>query len=70
MEAYQQRVIDEKVALDEKLAKLTEFVGSAAYEVLDNVDRFLLCRQRDAMVDYSRILEQRIERFAASSEIG
>lgn len=64
MEAYQQRMVDEKKALDEKLDALGSFiVGSHEFASLAKEDKMLLRAQRDAMRDYSNVLEKRIARF-------
>lgn len=60
---YQQRVIDEKVELDEKIAKLEAFLITPTFLDLGINDRILLNRQCDAMRAYSDILGRRIERF-------
>lgn len=63
MKEYQQRVVDEKTALEEKLVKLRVFLDSEAFLTLDNEDRFLLSRQEEAMSAYLDILVARIKRF-------
>ena len=59
--AYQVRVIEEKVALDEKLGKLQHFLESDASSTAK--DRVLLVEQANAMGIYSAILGQRIQGF-------
>lgn len=64
MEDWQQRVVDEKTELDEKIGKLSVFVRSDAYHSLENgMDKDLLDDQLNAMEVYSNILAERIERF-------
>jgi hypothetical protein len=63
MKAYQQRVINEKSCLDDKLGKLTKFIESDEFDALEDDDRKLLVKQEDAMSIYSEILEDRIKRF-------
>lgn len=64
MQPHEQRVIDEKEELDEKLAKLIAFTGaSPIFASLPLADQELLCEQRTVMSRYSDILEQRIARF-------
>lgn len=63
MSPHEQRVIDEKNALDEKLIKLSAFVRTEEFYALDTEDRQLLRRQREVMLDYSDILGDRIARF-------
>lgn len=62
-EDYQQRVVDERVELEEKLLKLQTFLISEKSNSLDSVDRKLLTRQAAIMLDYSEILSERIDRF-------
>lgn len=64
MQDFQQRVIDEKEALGEKLQKLMNFIDGSIFRTLDPEDRKLLQDQRDRMGEYSDILERRIARFA------
>ena len=64
MEDYQQRVIDEKEALDEKIEKLSTFIGSKLFETLNNDGQdILLQEQLSHMIAYSSVLEKRIELF-------
>jgi uncharacterized protein len=56
MEGWQQRVIDEKRALDERLAKLVAFLSKGEPDEL-------LWRQKVLMKEYSYILGERIKRF-------
>lgn len=63
MEAYQQRVIDEKKALDEKIEKLDAFLDTDLFRSLSPDDGSLLMNQQHHMKAYSQVLAQRIERF-------
>jgi hypothetical protein len=64
MQPHQQRVVDEKKELDEKLDKLKTFIGtSRVFEGLPADERFQLGRQFDVMAEYSAILSQRIAAF-------
>lgn len=65
MQPWQQRVVDEKRELDERLEKLTAFIASPAMHPLDEADCHLLRCQREAMWQYSGVLQRRIERFAS-----
>lgn len=66
MDAYQQRVVDEKDELDRRLVKLRAFIdGPDTYAQLPTEDRKLLWQQWQAMLEYSDILGQRIARFAS-----
>lgn len=62
--AHQQRVIDEKAALDEKIAALHKFLYfNPIFETISTEERKWLRLQRDVMLRYSYILEKRIELF-------
>ena len=57
---HQQRVVDEKRDLDEKLAKLTAFLRTEIFLGLEARERERLTAQRGAMALYSSILGERI----------
>lgn len=62
MEAYQERVIEEKKQLDERLTKLIAFLDNAGRRVPpDELHR--LGEQREVMLKYSSILADRITNF-------
>lgn len=63
MKEYQQRVIEEKKALDAKIIKLRSFVNSAEFKAVEPVEQFRLHRQLCAMNSYSGVLSERIEHF-------
>jgi hypothetical protein len=63
MEAYQQRVVSEKSDLDEKTAKLGEFIKSDKFDELPEDERERLARQHDCMEEYSEVLGERITAF-------
>lgn len=64
MKPHEQRVIDEKNALDEKLSALDSFIASnPIHDALPGNERVRLLRQRSAMRDYSMVLAERIEAF-------
>lgn len=65
---HQQRVVDEKRELDEKLQKLTAFISSEKFVtvVQDEAERGRLVCQEETMKDYSAILAARIEAFCAT----
>lgn len=65
MAPYQQRVVDEKKDLDERLAKLKAFVLTEVYRNLPADEQDRLSRQYDAMYSYSCILGERIAAFPA-----
>lgn len=61
---FQQRVIDEKAALDANIAKLADFiVFSPTYKILGSAEKDRLNRQHAAMLTYSGVLRERIEAF-------
>lgn len=69
MQPHEQRVVDEKKALDSKLDKLKAFIETnPIFKTLPAPDQYLLNRQFDAMAEYSHILSQRIERFTRTPE--
>lgn len=71
LQDWQQRVVEEKKELDEKIKKLDKFLkgiddGTLPDVVLNsisNVDEDLLIDQLGAMEKYSEYLKRRIERF-------
>lgn len=70
MQPHEERVVKEKIELDERLSKLKEFCfdpGSPIFKGLLPIDRDLLEQQYDAMRMYSKILGQRIDRFSKSN---
>lgn len=61
---YQQRVVDEKNELDDKIAKLEKFMQeNAIFKTLPIIDQELQMMQHLQMVSYSYFLGQRIDRF-------
>ncbi len=62
-EPYQQRVIEEKQQLDERLGRLNDFFTTATFHQLDDDEQYLLKRQAEVMKEYSEILEERIDGF-------
>ena len=61
---HQQRVVDEKAALDKKATALSDFIGhSHIFETLDAAEQERLKEQNDAMWQYSEILGARIAAF-------
>lgn len=63
LQPHQQRVVDERAELDEKVKKLGAFVDGLAFAAIDPVDRALLREQLVVMRQYLYVLKQRIARF-------
>lgn len=64
MQEYQQRVVDEKRELDEKLSKLFSFMQTnPAFHGLPNAEQERLTRQSSLMAQYSMVLGERIAAF-------
>lgn len=63
MEAYQERVVEEKRELDEKLGKLLDFICTARFLALPPNERARMAFQRLSMKSYSEVLGERIEAF-------
>ena len=66
MEDYQERVIEEKRELDEKLGKLKEFSTGDVFAGLPADEQGRLNRQHSIMEDYSAVLGERIEAFQST----
>lgn len=63
--SHQQRVVQEKEELDEKLSKLSAFIDSPNFTITvkdENEIARLVC-QEEIMKDYSEILAERIAAF-------
>jgi hypothetical protein len=60
---YQQRVVQEKHDLDEKLEKLKAFIATDAFFQLPTAECLRLCNQVRFMDRYSSVLEERIAAF-------
>jgi hypothetical protein len=66
MQPHEQRVVEEKKELDEKLQKLNAFIGgSSVFEGLDDGAKGLLRIQQRIMTDYSDVLGKRIAHFTS-----
>jgi hypothetical protein len=63
MQSHEQRVIDERNNLDEKLSALMKFTSSELWRGMDLPDRTLMLDQAGAMTHYLIALEKRILRF-------
>lgn len=60
MEPHQQRVVDEKAELDEKIKKLETFLMRDVFCTLPEIEQSLLCTQAAIMRSYSAVLKERI----------
>lgn len=59
---HQQRVVQEKAELDERLARLNQFIASnPAFETLSDYEQQLMEEQADIMQYLSDILDARIQ---------
>ncbi len=63
MKEYQQRVIKELDELKDKITKLGVFICTITYAELEIIEQHLLRRQQRTMIEYARILNERIELF-------
>lgn len=64
MQPHQERVVEEKRELDEKISKLAAFFGGAAFIALPWNERTMFRNQLRCMLEYQQILEDRILGFA------
>jgi hypothetical protein len=64
---HQQRVVDEKAELDERLRKLMSFTCTPTFSALPGPERDRLAKQADTMAKYSEILGERIAEFAPAA---
>jgi len=72
MQAHQQRVVDEKKQLDERLEKLLIFIDAGAGKIfsgLPDEERQRLTTQARIMKEYSDVLADRIAAFPKDSSI-
>jgi hypothetical protein len=63
MQPHQQRVMDEKTALDGNIERLTAFLDSDTFRTLGAADQVDLRVQLEQMSAYSSTLARRIARF-------
>lgn len=64
MQDYQQRVVDEKAQLDEKITKLAAFIDGDIFKTLHEDERVNMKLQLYFMQGYTTVLAKRIERYA------
>lgn len=62
-EAHEQRVIDERAALDDNIDKLNSFLNGSRFQNVNPDEQDRLRAQLKVMREYSGILTQRIEAF-------
>jgi len=67
LQPHQQRIVDEKAELDERLAKLMTFTCTPTFAALDEAERNRLAQQAETMAKYSEILGERIEAFGPAA---
>lgn len=65
LELHQQRVVDEKKELNERIHKLTVFLASAASAQVGVVEVRLMHEQLRHMLQYSKVLQMRIRLFGS-----
>lgn len=67
LQPYQQRVVEEKIQLDERLGRLVRFIEAdpVVFNALPEYERGLMLAQRGAMEQYQNFLRLRIEAFTA-----
>ncbi|AUM58564.1 hypothetical protein KNT81_gp207 [Proteus phage phiP4-3] len=63
MQPHQQRVIDEKNELSDKIYKLSSFRTTDMFNSLSEKEQALLTVQLNTMIEYENILEERIQLF-------
>ena len=67
MELWQERVIQEKKELDEKIIKLQTFIDGEEIKTIDETESLRLEVQLTLMQGYSNILEARITSWSQTS---
>ncbi len=63
MQAFQQRVVDEKKELDSKLNALDRFFSTSIFANLDPAEKSRLRSQAEFMLRYADVLGERIAAF-------
>ncbi len=63
LQPHEQRVVDERLELIEKITKLHAFFKTDIFENLQEEDQNLLEEQVQLMMNYSDVLLKRINRF-------
>lgn len=68
MPPHQERVITEQVELQDKIDKLYKFTTIDAFKSLDKAEQDRLSEQLQHMIDYNRVLLERITAFKEIAE--
>ena len=69
MEPHQQRVVDERIELDERAKKLSDFIGlNPVFETIDAEEQERMKEQCEIMWQYSEILGKRIAAFPSEEK--
>lgn len=63
MQEFQQRVVDEKTELDDKIYRLAPFVQGEKFKTLPPEEQERMNRQWALMANYSQVLGERIAAF-------
>lgn len=63
LQPHEQRVVDERNELNEKITKLHDFFKNPIFQKLPEEDKNLLNEQSEIMMNYSDVLLKRINRF-------
>lgn len=64
---YQQRVVNERDSLQDKIGSLEAFINTHTYDDLPAAEQIRLAHQRNAMTMYRDILNERIAAFVAAA---
>jgi hypothetical protein len=63
LEAHQERVLEERTQLNDRLLKLDSFLYTEKFNCLSMDDQDLLVQQQRIMTEYLDVLDQRIANF-------
>lgn len=63
LQPHQQRVVDEKRELDDRIEKMNAFFRTPTFHGLDAAEQGRLSRQAGIMMQYSAVLSERIAAF-------
>ena len=63
MQVHQERVVQEKAELDEKLERLLAFLKGSIVKSLNGDEQYRLSKQAALMKEYSDVLAERIAAF-------